>query len=148
MLAAFQTGPYVPPKSPHFTLNFNYDWRFIGEDTSGTEATVFDYSKWTKVATPHSFNDVDSFRNIISYALGGTFARAAALLDMLNSCSPNITVVNMDNGFGADYTAVRMPHPNHDVPDTRSHGRESHLLDERRDRWFCTMLFTALKRSG
>ena len=31
---------------------------------------------------------------------------AAALLGMLNSCSPNVTVVNIDNGFGAAYTAV------------------------------------------
>ena len=29
----------------------------------------------------------------------------AALLSMLNSCSPNVTVVNIDNGFGAGYTA-------------------------------------------
>jgi len=28
------------------------------------------------------------------------------LLAMLNSCSPNVTVVNIDNGFGAAYTAV------------------------------------------
>jgi hypothetical protein len=25
---------------------------------------------------------------------------------MLNSCSPNVTVTNIDNGFGAAYTAV------------------------------------------
>ena len=31
---------------------------------------------------------------------------ATALLGMLNSCSPNVTVVNIDNGFGAAYTAV------------------------------------------
>ena len=31
-----------------------------------------------------------------------------ALLGMLNSCSPNVTVVNIDNGFGAAYT--RHPH--------------------------------------
>lgn len=29
----------------------------------------------------------------------------AALLGMLNSCSPNVVVVNIDNGFGAAYTA-------------------------------------------
>jgi hypothetical protein len=29
-----------------------------------------------------------------------------ALLGMLNSCSPNVTVVNIDNGFGAAYAAV------------------------------------------
>ncbi len=30
----------------------------------------------------------------------------AALLGMLNSCSPNVTVVNIGNGFGAAYTAA------------------------------------------
>ena len=37
---------------------------------------------------------------------GTAFAGTAALLGMLNSCSPNVTVVNIDNGFGAAYTAV------------------------------------------
>jgi NCAIR mutase (PurE)-related protein len=29
----------------------------------------------------------------------------AALLGMLNSCASNVTVVNIDNGFGAAYVA-------------------------------------------
>jgi len=41
-----------------------------------------------------------------SIGYGASFAGAAALLGMLNSCSPNVTVVNIDNGFGAAYTAV------------------------------------------
>ena len=36
-----------------------------------------------------------------SVGYGASFAGAAALLGMLNSCSPNVTVVNIDNGFGA-----------------------------------------------
>ena len=32
----------------------------------------------------------------------------AALLGMLNSCSPNVCVVNIDNGFGAAYVAAMM----------------------------------------
>lgn len=35
-------------------------------------------------------------------ALGGI----TALLGMLNSCAPNVTVVNIDNGFGAGYVAA------------------------------------------
>ena len=31
--------------------------------------------------------------------------RLAALLGMLNSCASNVTVVNIDNGFGAGYVA-------------------------------------------
>jgi NCAIR mutase (PurE)-related protein len=41
-----------------------------------------------------------------SVGYGASFAGATALLGMLNSCSPNVTVVNIDNGFGAAYTAV------------------------------------------
>lgn len=41
-----------------------------------------------------------------SVGYGASFAGATALLGMLNSCSPNVVVVNIDNGFGAAYTAV------------------------------------------
>lgn len=41
-----------------------------------------------------------------SVGYGASFQGAAALLGMLNSCSPNVTVVNIDNGFGAAYTAI------------------------------------------
>ena len=33
------------------------------------------------------------------------FQGLAALLGMLNSCASNVTVVNIDNGFGAGYAA-------------------------------------------
>ncbi len=36
---------------------------------------------------------------------GASFGGIAALLGMLNSCSPNVTVVNIDNGFGAAFVA-------------------------------------------
>lgn len=41
-----------------------------------------------------------------SVGYGASFAGAAALLGMLNSCSPNVCVVNIDNGFGAAFTAT------------------------------------------
>jgi len=62
--------PYAPPQSPRSTLNFNLDWRFIKQDVSGAEAPALDDSKWATVSTPHSFNDVDSFRTIISHGAG------------------------------------------------------------------------------
>jgi NCAIR mutase (PurE)-related protein len=40
-----------------------------------------------------------------SVGYGAAFGGVAALLGMLNSCSPNVTVVNIDNGFGAAYVA-------------------------------------------
>ena len=36
-----------------------------------------------------------------SVGYGAAFGGIAALLGMLNSCSPNVAVVNIDNGFGA-----------------------------------------------
>ena len=36
-----------------------------------------------------------------SVGYGASFGGVAALLAMLNSCSPGVTVVNIDNGFGA-----------------------------------------------
>jgi hypothetical protein len=41
-----------------------------------------------------------------SVGYGAAFGGIAALLGMLNSCSPNVTVVNIDNGFGAAYFAT------------------------------------------
>ncbi|QHN05345.1 nickel pincer cofactor biosynthesis protein LarB [Granulicella sp. WH15] len=41
-----------------------------------------------------------------SVGYGASFGGATALLGMLNSCSPNVTVVNIDNGFGAGYSGV------------------------------------------
>ncbi len=40
-----------------------------------------------------------------SVGYGASFGGVAALLAMLNSCSPGISVVNIDNGFGAGYLA-------------------------------------------
>lgn len=40
-----------------------------------------------------------------SIGYGAAFGGVAALLGMLNSCSSNVTVVNIDNGFGAGFTA-------------------------------------------
>ncbi len=40
-----------------------------------------------------------------SVGYGANFAGLAALLGMLNSCSSGVAVVNIDNGFGAGYTA-------------------------------------------
>jgi len=40
-----------------------------------------------------------------SCGYGASFQGLAALLSMLNSCSPGVTVVNIDNGFGAGYFA-------------------------------------------
>ena len=40
-----------------------------------------------------------------SVGYGAHFDGLAPLLAMLNSCAPGVTVVNVDNGFGAGYAA-------------------------------------------
>jgi hypothetical protein len=40
-----------------------------------------------------------------SVGYGASFDGLAALLGMLNTCSPGVSVVNIDNGFGAGYCA-------------------------------------------
>lgn len=40
-----------------------------------------------------------------SIGYGAAFGGLAALLGMLNSCSSNVTVVNIDNGFGAGFVS-------------------------------------------
>jgi len=43
-----------------------------------------------------------------SVGYGASFDGLAALLGMLNSCASNVSVVNIDNGFGAGYVASLM----------------------------------------
>jgi NCAIR mutase (PurE)-related protein len=43
-----------------------------------------------------------------SVGYGASFGGIAALLGMLNSCASGVTVVNIDNGFGAGYAASQM----------------------------------------
>lgn len=41
-----------------------------------------------------------------SVGYGASFGGLSALLTMLNSCAPGVSVVNIDNGFGAGYNAA------------------------------------------
>lgn len=45
-----------------------------------------------------------------SVGYGAAFGGLAALLSMLNSCASGVSVVNIDNGFGAGYLANMMNH--------------------------------------
>ena len=45
-----------------------------------------------------------------SVGYGASFGGLAALLSMLNSCAAGVSVVNIDNGFGAGFLASRINH--------------------------------------
>jgi beta-galactosidase len=73
--ASAADAPFVAPPSPRQTFSFDPDWRFIRQDVPGAQAPDFDDSTWTVISTPHTFNDVDSFRVLISHGGGdrGTY---------------------------------------------------------------------------
>jgi len=67
---ALGQSAYAPPTSPRQKFNFNLDWRFLRDDAPDAQSPTFDDTKWSTVSTPHSFNDVDSFRALISHSGG------------------------------------------------------------------------------
>ncbi|HEY2881583.1 MAG TPA: beta galactosidase jelly roll domain-containing protein, partial [Pirellulales bacterium] len=74
-MAIFGAEKFTPPASPRTTYNFNLDWKFTkppqpAETIPDFEAANFDDSKWQAVSTPHSFNETDTFRTIISHGGG------------------------------------------------------------------------------
>lgn len=65
-----------------------------------------------------------------SVGYGASFEGLAALLAMLNSCASGVTVVNIDNGFGAGYAAALMirlayPEKGSDLRETDTLGRDN-----------------------
>jgi NCAIR mutase (PurE)-related protein len=68
-----------------------------------------------------------------SVGYGASFGGVAALLSMLNSCASGVSVVNIDNGFGAGYQAslINM------VAIKRSNGESVHgpVQDDGKPRW-------------
>lgn len=64
-----------------------------------------------------------------SVGYGASFGGIAALLGMLNSCASGVTVVNIDNGFGAGYAASLM-----NRLQERPAGHEAPQMQEKYDR--------------
>ena len=56
-----------------------------------------------------------------SVGYGASFGGVSALLSMLNSCASGVSVINIDNGFGAGFLASRINHRTGStpVPDTK-----------------------------
>lgn len=73
---AAETPAFEPPASPRVTYDFNPGWKFILQDVPDAAKPDFDDSAWTSVSTPHTWNDVDSYRSYISHSGGdrGAFA--------------------------------------------------------------------------
>lgn len=61
---------YSPPDSPHVVSSFNRGWRFIRRDVAGADRAAFDDSQWQEVSTPHTYNDTDTYDELISHSGG------------------------------------------------------------------------------
>ncbi len=61
---------YQPPASPRAVWNFNPDWKFIRQDVVDAEKPSFDDSSWSNVSTPHTYNDIDTYDEIITHGSG------------------------------------------------------------------------------
>jgi len=65
---------FAVPASPHTIYNFNPGWKFIREDVTNAEAAGFDDSHWSEVSAPHTYNDTDSYTQLISHSGGDRHA--------------------------------------------------------------------------
>ncbi len=62
-VTAGSTAPYAPH-------SLDPGWQFIRQDVTGAEALAFDDSSWSAVSTPHTYNDVDSYGQLINHSSG------------------------------------------------------------------------------
>ncbi|MBM3977205.1 MAG: nickel pincer cofactor biosynthesis protein LarB [Planctomycetes bacterium] len=69
-----------------------------------------------------------------SVGYGASFGGIAALLAMLNSCAPGVTVVNIDNGFGAGYAAAQICRSRASAAARTKHSAMDPLTTERASR--------------
>ena len=85
----------------------------IGVASAGTsdESVAAEVEVVARLLGNHTLRIVDvgvAVPTSVGYGTG--LGGIAALLAMLNSCAPGVTVVNIDNGFGAAYAASRINH--------------------------------------
>ncbi|MBR0145253.1 MAG: nickel pincer cofactor biosynthesis protein LarB [Eubacterium sp.] len=60
-----------------------------------------------------------------SVGYGASFEGLSALLSMMNSCASGVSVVNIDNGFGAAYSASRINHMHVPAAPSAGQGKEN-----------------------
>ena len=61
-------GSYVASGEADYSMDPG--WMFIKQDVTGAQATTFTETGWTSVSTPHTYNDIDSYRVLIDHSGG------------------------------------------------------------------------------
>jgi beta-galactosidase len=69
-LVSFGQTRYTPPDSPRRTCNFNVGWKFFKGEVTNAERVEFDDSNWPTVSTPHTYNDTDTYDELITHKGG------------------------------------------------------------------------------
>ncbi len=70
---AWSQATFIPPPSPHADYNFDIGWKFYKENPekiANGQAPTLDDKAWENISTPHTFNDIDSYRVLISHGGG------------------------------------------------------------------------------
>jgi beta-galactosidase len=72
-------GGVLQPPRDSTQLSMDAGWRFIKQDVTGADAAAFNDTSWATVSTPHTYNDVDSYRVLANHSSGdtGTYAGPA-----------------------------------------------------------------------
>ncbi len=70
---------FQSPTSPRTKSSFNSGWKFFRADITNAEAVSFDDASWSEVSAPHTYNDVDSYTQIISHSGGDRHAWAGVV---------------------------------------------------------------------
>ncbi len=58
------------PSSVRKTFDFNVNWKFVFGDSANAEKISFNDTKWSNISLPHTWNDVDTYRDYISHGGG------------------------------------------------------------------------------
>jgi beta-galactosidase len=69
-------GGVLQPPRDSTQLSMDAGWQFIRQDVTGAEAPAYNDASWSTVSTPHTYNDVDSYRVLANHSSGdtGTYA--------------------------------------------------------------------------
>lgn len=70
VLPLLRAETFSVPPSPRAVFNFNAGWKFVRSDVTNADRADFDDSQWTAVSAPHTYNDVDSYTDIINHSGG------------------------------------------------------------------------------
>jgi beta-galactosidase len=65
-------GGVIQPPRDTTQVSMDPGWMFIKQDVTGAEALAFNDATWTTVSTPHTYNDIDSYRVLANHSSGDT----------------------------------------------------------------------------